>query len=63
MFIREYFPEIHYVPTKKNFAVGVFGTEGTIFFNFYNQGIFETLKNSVTSRCKFFPSMKIDKNS
>jgi len=29
-FIREYFPEIHDVP-QKSFAVGVLGTEGTIF--------------------------------
>lgn len=31
---REYLPEIHDVPPKKNFAVGVFGTEETIFVKF-----------------------------
>ena len=48
---------------QKTLQLGYLVLREQFSFNFYNQGVFETLKNSVTSRCKFFLSMKIDKNS
>jgi len=57
VFIREYVPEIHGVPHNKNFAVqGYFVLREQFSFNFYNQGVIETLI-SVISRCKLFLSM------
>ena len=46
---------------QKTLQLGYLVLREQFSFNFYNQGVFETLKTSVISRCKFFLSMKIDK--